>query len=70
MKLPHESSRYSAEFESGFLFITDKATGSETMTRLNNTRGQNTTRGQFAASCKTHNFDKACEVFRKLAANV
>lgn len=70
MKLPHESPRYSAEFEGGFLFITDKATGSETMTRLNNPRGQNITRGQFAASSKTHNFDKACEVFRKLAASV
>lgn len=70
MKLPRESPHYSADFEGGFLFITDKATGSETMTRLNNERGQNITRGQFTASCKTHSFDKACEVFRKLAADV
>lgn len=70
MKLPHESPRYSAEFECGFLFVTDKESGSETMTRINNERGQNVTRGQFASSCKTHGFDRACETFRKLAASV
>ena len=63
-----ESATHCAEYLGGFLFITEKDTGKDYPVRLTNTRGQCITRGQFSGSCATHGFEKACEVFKKLAA--
>lgn len=58
-----------AEYIGGFLFITEKESGKDHLVRLTNSRGNCITRGQFKDAIKTHGFARACETFKKLAAN-
>lgn len=65
-----ENENYTAEYLSGFMFITHKRDGCETATGLRNARGQCITRGQFASGVASHGFDRACETFIKLGVSV
>lgn len=64
-----DTERHLAEYIGGFLFITERYGGAEYMVRLENERGQCITRGQFKDACRTHDPDRACDTFKKLAAN-
>ena len=65
-----QNENYSAEYASGLLFVTCKASGRETATGLRNQRGQCITRGQFKSATETHGFDRACKTFMKLGVEV
>lgn len=65
-----ESNAYTAEFHSGWLLITENASAEVYPVQLLDTKtGRNITRRQFVEAVKGFGLDKACQTFRKLAAN-
>lgn len=66
--MTYTDSRYRVTYEGGFLFIADSVARMEYVTRLENTRGQCITRGQFRDSVRTHGLARACETFKRLSA--
>lgn len=66
--MTYTDSRYHVTYEGGFLFIADSVECMEYVVRLENTRGQCITRGQFRDSVRTHGLARACETFMRLAA--
>lgn len=66
--MTYTDSRYHVTYEGGFLFIEDFMNGMEYVARLENARGQCITRGQFSDSVRTHGLARACETFKRLAA--
>jgi len=61
-----QNATWRAEYLGGFLFIENRETGREYMTRLENARGQCVTRGQFDSAIRSHGLDRACATFCKL----
>lgn len=69
MDIIAQDETHMAEYCGGFLFITEKASGRDFMVKLTNERGNCITRGQFKDAIRTHGFARACQTFKKLAAN-
>ena len=64
-----ETQSFTAEYWSGWLIITDKASHKTYSVQLRDTdTGRNITRQQFNSAIKTHGADHACQTFCKLYA--
>jgi len=63
-----ENDQWIAEYVGGFIFLANKETKQSGVTRILNGRGQSISLDQFNDGCRSHSFDKACEVFWKLRA--
>lgn len=64
-----ETQSFTAEYWSGWLIITDKASHTTYPVQLRDTdTGRNITRQQFNSAIKTHGADRACRTFCKLYA--
>lgn len=65
-----ENQNYMAEFYKGWLIITEKATNKPFLVQLmDSATGRNITRKQFNDGVKMFGLDKACQSFKRLAAD-
>ena len=62
-----ETQNHEVDFYKGLLVIAEIETQQSFVVQLNDNRGRNITRKQFADCVNSHGIDRACGTFKKLA---
>ena len=62
-----ETENHEVDFHKGLLVIAEIETQQSFVVQLNDNRGRNSTRKQFADCVNSHGIDRACGTFKKLA---